>query len=151
MKRHIPGLHHENRSDKDMLEGVFLVRVDRAYYRWHPQRPFFVVRFAILEPKEHQGQFLSGRLSCTPRALWKLNWFLRDFGYDPDLLGRDEVDEKALLNLSGVLRTGRKSLAGRIFLNLEAFAPSSEWGFISKDARDRVIAGGSGDIQLHAD
>lgn len=25
----------------------------------------------------------------------KLNWFLRDFGYDADLLGRDEVDTAA--------------------------------------------------------
>ena len=104
MKRHIPGLHHENRSSEDMLEGVFLVRVDRAFYRWHPQRPFFVVRFAILEPKEHQAHSFTGRLYCTPRALWKLNWFLRDFGYDPDLMGRDEVDEKALLGLRGIVR-----------------------------------------------
>ena len=51
MKRHISGLHHENRSS-DMLEGVFLVRVERAFYRWHPQRPFFALRFAILEPKQ---------------------------------------------------------------------------------------------------
>ena len=36
-------------------------------------------------------------------------------------------------------------------LNLEAFAPSSEWEFISKDAREGVVAGGSNDIQLHAD
>ena len=46
-----------------------------------------------------------GRLYCTERALWKLNWFLRDFGYDPELFSRDQVDEKALLNLRGVVRT----------------------------------------------
>jgi len=86
---------------------------------------------------------ISGRLYCTQKSLWKLNWFLRDFGYDPDLLGRDEVDEKALLGLTGVLRTSHKSLAGRVFLNLDAFAPSSEWEFISKDAREGVLAGGS--------
>jgi hypothetical protein len=44
--------------------------------------------------------------------------------------------------LTGVLRTGRKSLAGRLFLNLDAFAPSAEWEFISKDAREGVLAGG---------
>ena len=37
----------------------------------------------------------SGRLYCTERALWKLNWFLRDFGYDLELLAQDQVDEKA--------------------------------------------------------
>ena len=30
-----------------------------------------------------------------PKALWKLDWFLRDFGYDTELLGRDEVDESS--------------------------------------------------------
>ena len=84
MKRYVPGLHSERRNGDDVLEGVFLARVDQAFYRWHPQRPFFVVRFVILEPKEHHARSFTGRLYCTPRALWKLNWFLRDFGYDPE-------------------------------------------------------------------
>jgi hypothetical protein len=127
MKRHILGLHHENRSDKDMLEGVFLVRLDRAYYRWHPQRPFFVIRFAILEPKEHETHSFTGRLYCTPRALWKLNWFLRDFGYDPDLMSRDQVDEKALAGLRGIVRVSHTVLNGHSFPNLVGFAPAADW------------------------
>jgi len=146
MKRHFPGLHSETNRVDESLEGIFLVRVDRAYYRWHSQKPFFILCFRVLEPTELASHKISGRLYCTQKSLWKLNWFLRDFGYDPDLLGRDEVDEKALLGLTGVLRTGRKSLAGRIFLNLEAFAPSTEWEFISKDAREGVLAGGSNDL-----
>jgi hypothetical protein len=151
MNRHFPGLHSEPTNVGDSPEGVFLVRVDRAYYRWHPQKPFFVLCFAILEPKDLASKKISGRLYCTQKSLWKLNWFLRDFGYDPDLLGRDEVDEKALVGLTGILRTTCKTVAQRTFLNLEAFAPSTEWEFISKDARDGVIAGGSDDIQLHSD
>jgi len=127
------------------------VRVDRAYYHWHPQKPFFILSFTVLEPKEFASRKISGRLYCTEKSLWRLNWFLRDFGYDTDLLGRDEVDEKALLGLTGVLRTNRKSFAGRIFLNLDAFAPTTEWESISKDARDGIVAGGSHDLQLHAD
>jgi hypothetical protein len=139
MKRHIPGLHREGHNGDDILEGIFLVRVERAFYRWHPQRPFFVLRFQILEPSEQQGHSLTGRLYCTPKALWKLNWFLRDFGYDPDLMGRDEVDEKALLGLRGMLRISRTILNGRSFLNLDGFAPASDWeelpvpGAISQD------------------
>ena len=151
MKRHFPGLHVEPAQANEFLEGIFLVRVDRAYYRWHPQKPFFILSFTVMEPKDFASRKIAGRLYCTQKSLWKLNWFLRDFGYDPDLLGRDEVDEKALLGLTGILRTTRKSFAGRTFLNLEAFAPSSEWEFISKDAREGVVAGGSNDIQLHAD
>ena len=127
MKRHIPGLCRENHSVESSLEGVFLVRVDRAFYRWHPQRSFYVLRFAILEPKQHQGHQLTGRFYCTQKALWKLNWFLRDFGYDQDLMGRDEVDEKALLGLRGIVRVSRATLNGRSFLNLDGFAPAGEW------------------------
>jgi len=147
----VGGLHTEPNRVDDSLEGIFLVRVDRAYYRWHPQKPFFILSFTILEPKELASRKISGRLYGTQKSLWKLNWFLRDFGYDPDLLGRDEVDEKALLGLTGVLRTTCKSLAGCLFLNLDAFAPSAEWEFISKDAREGVLAGGSNDLQFHAD
>jgi hypothetical protein len=69
MKRHVPGLHRERPNADDVLEGVFLARVDRAFYRWHPERPFYVLQLGILEPKEQQGRSLSGRLYCTPRAL----------------------------------------------------------------------------------
>ena len=131
MKRQIPGLHHESHNSEDILEGVFLVRVDRAFYRWHPQRPFYVVWLIVLEPREHQGRSLTGRLYCTPKALWKLRWFLRDFGYNPDLMGRDEIDEKALLSLRGIVRISHATLNGRCFLNLGGFAPASEWDELS--------------------
>ena len=127
MKRHIPGLHRQDSSAEEILEGVFLVRVDRAYYRWHPQRPFYVLRLSVLEPREHQGRSPTGRLYCTPKALWKLRWFLRDFGYDPDLMGKDEVDEKALMGLRGIVRISHTTLNGRCFVNLGGFAPACEW------------------------
>ena len=131
MKRHIPGLHQQAQSNDANLEGLFLDRVERAFYRWHPQKPFFALRLAVLEPKEFAGKTISGRLYCTPKALWKLSWFLRDFGYDADLLGRDEVDEKALLGLRGVTRISRTTLNGRSFLNLDGFAPAGEWEELS--------------------
>ena len=96
MKRHIPGLHSRQQDRENLLEGLFLVRVDSASYRWHPQKPFLSIRFVILEPEAFAERSFSGRLYCTERALWKLNWFLRDFGYDSDLLNEDEIDEKAL-------------------------------------------------------
>jgi len=111
MKRLFPGLRRTDRTTDEPLEGIFLVRVDRAFYRWHQQRPFYFLRFVVLEPREHHGHFVTGRLYCTPKALWKLSWFLRDFGYDPDLLGREEVDEKALLGLRGILRTSKTILS----------------------------------------
>ena len=127
MKRHIPGLNQQAQSGDDILEGVFLVRVERASYRYHPQKPFFALCFAILQPAEHAGRTFSGRLYCTPKALWKLSWFLRDFGYDAELFGADEVDEKALVSLRGIVKVSRAVVNGRCFVNLDAFSPAGEW------------------------
>ena len=127
MTRHIPGLHREGSNGSDVLEGVFLARVDRAFYRWHPTRPFYLLRFAVLEPKQHRGHSLTGRIYCTPKALWRLSWFLRDFAYNNDLLGRDELDEKALLGLQGIVRVSHTVLNGHCFLNFDGFAPAADW------------------------
>ncbi len=127
MRRRIPGLHQQAQNGDDVLEGIFLVRVERASYRYHPQKPFFVLCFAILKPEEHAGRTFSGRLYCTPKALWKLSWFLRDFGYDAELLGQDEVDEKALVGLRGIVKVSRAVVNGRCFVNLNAFSPAAEW------------------------
>ena len=127
MKRHIPGLHLIERGVENKLEGLFLVRVDRARYRWHPQKPFVEIRFVVLEPKPFETRVFAGRLYCTERALWKLNWFLRDFGYDTQLLKDDQVDEKALSKLRGVVRTSYTTLNGRSYQNFNAFAPEADW------------------------
>jgi hypothetical protein len=36
--------------------------------------------------------------------MWKLGWFLRDFLYDPELLAHEQVDEKTLPGLRGVVK-----------------------------------------------
>ncbi len=131
MKRHIPGLYSRQQDRENLFEGLFLVRVDSSSYCWHPQKPFLSVRFVVLEPELFAGRSLSGRLYCTDRALWKLNWFLRDFGYDSDLVSQDQVDEQALLKLRGVVRTSQVTLNGRSFQDLEAFAPAAEWEELS--------------------
>ena len=127
MRRYIPGLHSRQQTVESNLDGLFLVRVDRAFYRWHPQKPFLALRFVVMEPKLFESQSFSGRLYCTERALWKLDWFLRDFEYDRELLSRDQIDEKALLGLRGVMRTSHTALNGRSYQNLDAFAPAAEW------------------------
>jgi hypothetical protein len=131
VKRFLPGLHGAAQNGDSDLEGLFLVRVQRAFYRWHPQKPLFTLCLIVLEPKQYAGRTICGRLYSTPRALWKLNWFLRDFGYDSDLLGRDEVDERALRGLRGIVRISHTVLSGRRFLNFERFAPAADWEELS--------------------
>jgi hypothetical protein len=131
MIRHISGLHSWQPDDPILLEGLFLVRIDRALFRWHPKKPFFELRFVVLEPKALEKRTFCGRLYSTEKALWKFSWFLRDFGYDTELLSHDQVDVKALLSLQGVVRVSRSVVNGRSYQNLDAFAPAGEWETLS--------------------
>jgi hypothetical protein len=144
MRRYIPGLHSRRQDPESNLDGLFLVRVERASYRWHPQKPFLALQFVVLEPKSFESRSFSGRLYCTERALWKLTWFLTDFGYDTELLNRDQVDEKSVLNLRGVVRTSHTTMNGRLYQNLDAFAPAGEWETLS--CASTSSSGGQGDV-----
>ena len=100
MKRQIIGLHAADRCVTDQIpDGVFLVRVQGVQSCRQTLKPYYTLALAILEPSRFSGRNLSSRLNCNPKAQWKLNWFLRDFGYDKELLGHDEVDESQLLDL----------------------------------------------------
>jgi hypothetical protein len=132
MKRRIQGLSSAtSNGQNDVPDGVFLVRVDRAQYRWHQLKPFYILRLTVLEPRELAGRVVSGRLYCTAKALWKLGWFLRDFLYDPDLLSTGEVDEKALSGLRGVVKISHTTINGTSLLNFDGFAPASQWEELS--------------------
>jgi hypothetical protein len=132
MRRRIQGLHEADQSTASQVhDGLLLVRVERAQHRWDSRKPFYLLRFSILEPKELTGHSVTGRLYCTPRALWKLNWFLRDFGYDTELLGRDEIDEKSLVGLRGVIKISHTVVNGTSLLNLDGFAPGVQWEQLS--------------------
>ncbi len=132
MRRRIEGLHDADQSSAGVFpDGLFLVRIERAQYRWRAQKPHYTLRLQVLEPKELAGHWIAGRLYCTPKALWKLNWFLHDFGYDTELLGRDEIDDKSLVGLRGVIKISHVVLHGTSLLNLDGFAPSSQWEELS--------------------
>jgi len=132
MRRRFAGLHEADPSAADQPpDGTFLVRVDRAQYRWHAQKPYYLLRFATLEPPSVAGRSITGRLYCTPKALWKFSWFLRDFGYDTELLGRDEIDEKSLVGLRGVAKVSHVVVNGTSLLNLDGFAPAGQWEEVS--------------------
>ena len=150
MKRQIPGIHLNQCPADSKLEGLFLVRVKQARYRWQVQKPFVEFQFSVLEPKAFEARSFCGRLYCTERSLWRLNWFLRDFGYDAQLLRDDHVDEKALLNLRGVIRTSCFSLNGRFYQNLEAFAPEADWEALDCTSLAQEARRGSDALQLHS-
>ena len=96
MKRRIQGLVDTAPPRSDQVpDGVFLVRVEKAQYRWHAQKPFYLLRLSVLEPQEFAGCTISGRVYCTAKALWKLGWYLRDLLYNPEFLvaNKDTFDK----------------------------------------------------------
>ena len=111
MKRHIPGLHEADplpmRPDPRRRRSWFassepsIVGTVRS--------PIISLRFVDPRAQDLAGHSITGRLYCTPEPLWKLNWFLRDFGYDSELLGRDEVDERAWSACTAWSRSARSS------------------------------------------
>jgi hypothetical protein len=128
VKHRIQGLRETACPAADQVpDGVFLVRVDKAQYRWHAQKPFYALSLCILEPRESAGRVISGRIYCTAKALWKLGWFLRDFLYDPESLGREEIDERAVSGLRGVVKISHQTANGTSLLNFDGFAPASQW------------------------
>jgi len=132
MKRQVPGLAevaHDSRPE--LPDAIFLVRVDRAQFRWHAQKPFYVLRLSVVEPDRFAGYPIVGRLYCSQKAMWKLGWFLRDFLYDPELLAHEQVDEKALLGLRGVVKISHTVINGISLINLDGFAPASQWEELS--------------------
>ncbi len=132
MRRQITRLNAADRCAADQVpDGVYLVRVQKAHFRRQAQKPYYTLGLAILEPTRFSNQIVSSRLYCTPKALWKLNWFLRDFGYDTDLLERDEVDEGRLVGLRGVVKISSIVFHGNCQLRLDGFAPASRWEELS--------------------
>jgi len=126
MRRHLQGLHDAGQSAQ-AWDGLLLVQIQTAQHRWDSRKPLYLLRFSILESKDLRGLSFTSRLYCTPRALWKLNWFLRDFGYDSDLLDRDELDERRLVDLCGIVKISHAVVDGTTLINLDGFAPASQW------------------------
>ncbi len=132
MRRKVPGLAETAREPRpEIPDGIFLVRVASAQYRWHAQKPFYVLRLSILEPNTWTGHSIVGRLYCTQKAMWKLGWFLRDFLYDPELLAHEQIDDKALPGLRGVVKISHAVVNGISLINLDGFAPASQWEELS--------------------
>jgi hypothetical protein len=59
---------------------------------------------------------------------------LRDFGYDAELLTRNEIDDKTLIDLWGVVKVSEVTIHGISVLNFDGFAPASSWKELSPEA-----------------
>jgi hypothetical protein len=131
MTRRVPGLEQTLFDEYDLPDGFYLVRVQRIFYRYNLRHPYFWLRLTVLEPKPFAGRPVEGRLFCTKKALWKLSWFLRDFGYDPERISAGEVDERAVVALKGIVHISHFCENGRRKVNLAGFACEAQWEELS--------------------
>ena len=101
MKRRVPGLPKRPQFAADEIpDGIFLVRVDGAQFRWHPASRSMSSDSPYSNPRTWRAAH------CRPpllhaKAMWKLGWFLRDFLYDPEFCPRTSRRE-------GFARTPRR-------------------------------------------
>src|ERR1019366_1463158 len=66
MKRQVRGLAETARDSRpEIPDGIFLVRVDGAQFRWHMSKPFYVLRLSVVERPTLAGQPIVGGLYCT--------------------------------------------------------------------------------------
>lgn len=141
MRRQISGLRSADATGGDRIpDGVFLVCIARVQYKKYYPKAYYVVNLSILEPHRFADRVISSRLYCHAKALWKLNWFLRDFGYDSELIERDEIDEARLVGLRGVVKASHVICNGSSWLRFDGFAPTHRWEELSPANLDNAEA-----------
>ena len=126
MRMKIQGLSQVSER-KPLVEGVYRARVVRFEAAGHAPHPCRAATFLILEPAGSAGRHVRTRLYCHERALWKLRWFLSDFRYDPELLAGEELDDRRVVGLEGVIRLAYWGADGHRRLDVQGFAPSERW------------------------
>ena len=110
-----------------LVEGVYRARVVRFEPAGHAPNPCRAATFLILEPPGYAGRHVRTRLYCHDRALWKLRWFLSDFRYDTELMAAEELDDRRVVGLEGVIRLAHWGADGHKRLDVQGFAPSERW------------------------
>ena len=134
MRTHIQGLNQPSER-KPLAEGLYKARVVKFEPAGHVAKPCRMATFLILEPEGYFGRHVKTRLYCHDRALWKLRWFLSDFAYDPDLLAAEELDDRRVVGLEGVIRLSFWGLNGTRRLDVQGFAKLERWDELSQSSQ----------------
>jgi hypothetical protein len=139
MRTKIQGLSQE-RERIPLVEGLYRARVVRFELAGHAAKPCRAATFLILDPPQYAGRHIRTRLYCHERALWKLRWFLSDFGYDAGLLAADELDDRRVVGLEGVIRLAHWGSDGHRRLDVQGFAPAERWAELGRESQPVAAA-----------
>jgi hypothetical protein len=127
MRTRIQGLSQPP-EPSPLVAGAYRARVVRFGPAGHAAKHCRAATFLILEPAPYAGRSVRTRLYCHERALWKVRWFLRDFHYDAELLAAEELDDRRVLGLEGVIRLAYWGQDRHRRLDVQGFAHSECWG-----------------------
>jgi len=130
MRTKIQGLSQASER-KLLVEGLYRARMVRFEPAGHAAKPCRTATFLILEPAPYAGRYVRTRLYCHERALWKLRWFLSDFGYDAGLMAAEELDDRRVVGLEGVIRLSFWGSDGHRRLDVQGFAALDRWAELS--------------------
>jgi len=128
------------RKTEPFLSGLrnFVVSANGEKVLYRPDNDGWFITGTSVVPKPGDGALKMDALEVyvDPRAEWNQMYhevwrIQRDFLYDPELLGREEVDEKALAGLRGVVKISHTTVNGTSLLNFDGFAPASQWEELS--------------------
>lgn len=117
------------------VEGLYRARVVRFEPAGHAAKPCRAATFLTLDPPQYAGRHVRTRLYCHERALWKLRWFLSDFGYDTDLLAAEELDDRCVVGVEGVIRLAYWGTDGHRRLDVQGFAPAERWADLCRESQ----------------
>ena len=132
MKRQVPGLADATRDSRpDVPDGIFLVRVDGAQFRWHAQKPFYVLRLSILSPTFLPIGPSSAVCTAPRRRCGNSAGSFAIFSMTPKCWHTSRSTKKSLPGLRGVVKISHTMVNGISLINLDGFAPASQWEELS--------------------
>ncbi len=134
MRTRVQGLGQQS-ARVPLVEGLYRARVVRFQPAGHAAKPCRAATFLILDPLPYAGRYVRTRLYCHERAVWKLRWFLSDFGYDAELLASEELDDRRVVGLEGVIRLAYWGTDGHRRLDVQGFAPAERWSEVAREQK----------------
>ena len=127
MKRRLEGINGTFHALPPGVNTLHLVRIESANYSAKFRKPVLDLSLSIVEPASVSKMTITTRISCAPKNLWKLHSLLVEFGYDAELLGREELDTCRLQGLVGVVRIHGKASRQDARVTIDIVAHQSEW------------------------
>lgn len=114
-------------SDQTLTRTVLLVTIRSCQRVSRKRKSFLRVGMGIEQPESWRGTDVLTLFELEANMLRRLHCFLRDFGYDSQLLAEETIAESELVGLRGVIKLGKPDRRAPGAFFLDAFASATTW------------------------